>query len=172
MIILVTGLMRTGTSLLSKQLHLMGVPMGTEMRFPINGQEDWEDVIFTDKMLARLDGRDSTNKKEFIRWLRQYEKARNVVKNWGVKSPFALPFIEDIRKAFCGELKVILTSRNEADMYASLYRQPVDKLRLLDLQNQLQTALANVKFDLIIDITESWNNPEAVKIKLQELIRS
>ena len=172
MIVLVTGLMRSGTSLVAKQLHLMGVPMGTLMRFPINGQDDWEDVEFTDMMLARLSGADLSEKDDFLCRVRQYEQDRRGPHTWGVKSPFALAFVEDIREAVEDEVKVILTTRPVKDTYASVkkYEHIVD---LTGFQDQLfQSFLDGVKSDLTIDISESWTSPDTVETKLRNLIRS
>ena len=158
-VILVTGIMRTGTSLVSKQLHLMGVPMGTQMRFPINGQEDWEDVEFTDMMLARLTGRDVSDREEFMDRIWTYATGRRGPNTWGFKSPFALPFIEDIREAIAVEadLKVVLTTRPVTDTYESLKKHECSE-NMTYLQSKLLPWLDGVKFDLSIDITESWNS--------------
>ena len=95
MIILTTGLMRTGTSLVSRWLHEMNVPMGTSMRFPFpnpKGQIDFEDIEFTDMMFQRLMGTDLLSEDQFVQRIQDYEESR-LEKLWGVKSPFALPFI-------------------------------------------------------------------------------
>jgi hypothetical protein len=151
----------------------MGIPMGTYMRFPINGQEDWEDVEFTDMMYMRLMGGDATSDDEFEDVLRSYEARRaDGLDVWGIKSPFALPFVENIRAAFSGELKVVLTRRSSIGIHTSLSQQPGDTAHLINVQNKLIPLPRQTKFDLSINITESWNSPDKVRAKLLEMIRS
>ncbi len=175
MIILVTGLMRTGTSLISRQLHLMGVPMGTVMRFPLsqsNGQEDWEDVAFTDLMVNRAGQLDTRDRKAFLADIRLYADRRQKEHSiWGMKSPFALPFVKDIREVLGDDLRVVLTSRNLTQTYDSLRKQ-LCLPGIEVLQDVLLEALPGVKSDIVIDIEESWNSPETVEQKLKALIRS
>lgn len=170
MIVLVTGMMRTGTSLVAKQLHLMGVPMGTTMRFPqakANGQDDWEDIEFTDMMLNRLMGIDDSDREDFGLRVKQYELSRDGVPVWGVKSPFALPYVTALREAFEDVVKVVMTTRDIEQVYRSLDQQ---QLGLREIQYQLHSFIDKVSPDLVIDIEESWHSPSTVEQKLQELI--
>lgn len=180
MIVLVTGLMRTGTSLISKQLHLMGVPMGTEMRFPPareTGQDDWEDIKFTDLMLNHLMELDLLNNSEFSSEILSYEQGRvretggEVPVLWGVKSPFALPYIYTIKEAVDDEVKVVMTTRDIEDTYKSIKVQTDLKL-MKRIQDSLVEFNDTSKADLVIEIEESWSSPESVKLKLEQLIRS
>jgi hypothetical protein len=166
--------MRTGTSLIARQLHELGCPMGTQMRFPLmreNAQLDWEDVELTDKALAAVRG---TLKKARLKvFFNQYIRRRSQDSEfWGVKSPFLLPYV-DLFKAEAAALdkivKVILTTRDVKETFKSIKRQTQ-----LDEPIQIQKILMTYpepKADLIIEIEESWNSPETVKQKLMELIR-
>ena len=174
MIILVTGLMRTGTSLISKQLHEMGVPMGKTMRFPLmreDAQLDWEDVEFTDKCLARLKGQISQEELEqfFVRYVA--ERKAQGMDPWGVKSPFLLPFIELFKKHAGDYVKVILTTRKFDDTLASIARQ-TNLREAMELQQMLVSHAGYMWPSLIVPIEDSWDTPQLVKNKLVELIRS
>lgn len=176
MIIVVTGLMRSGTTLVSRQLHRMGVPMGTTMRFPLPTevcQEDWEDIEFTDLMLDRMTGKTADS------WLncqvRGYAQKRSVVPVWGVKSPFLLPYVNLFKEAVDDEVRVVQTRRSIPDTFESMERQLINPQTLESvkaLQRMLIPALDNVQPDLVIDIEESWASPDSVKSKLQDLLRS
>jgi len=150
--------------------------MGTTMRFPLPTevcQEDWEDIEFTDLMLARLTGKiaDSWFKVQ----IREYVEKRSVVPVWGVKSPFLLPYVTLFKEAVDDEVRVIQTRRDIADTFDSMERQlinPAELSTVMDLQHMLIPALDNVQPDLVIDIEESWASPDIVKSKLQALLRS
>jgi hypothetical protein len=91
MLTLVTGLMRTGTSPISKFLHEMGIPMGTQMRFPLLNSRahlEWEDTVLTDTLLKSIIKQEDPS--DFIR---EYIGSREAG-NWGVKSPFLLPYLD------------------------------------------------------------------------------
>jgi hypothetical protein len=180
MIVLVTGLMRTGTSLISKQLHLMGVPMGTEMRFPPareTGQDDWEDIKFTDLMLNHIMGLDLLDYRAFKSEISAYERRRvreaggEFPVLWGVKSPFALPHIDTIKEAVDDEVKVVMTTRDLEETYKSIKVQ-TDLALMKRIQDGLVEFNDTSKADLVIEIEESWSSPESVKLKLEQLIRS
>lgn len=179
--ILVVGLMRSGTSLISKQLHELGVPMGSELRFSFpgpGGQLDYEDIIFTDKCLATIKGEADIG--DLHSFFQNYARDRREqgYTIWGVKSPFVLPYV-DLFKRMVGEpVKVIRTIRNVEATYKSLERQVGTMEKQLDVngilsqmtrvQDMLRTC--TVDADLTIDITESWTSPESVRDKLIELI--
>lgn len=172
MIVIVTGLMRTGTSLVSRQLHRIGVPMGTAMRFPQaqpNGQEDWEDIEFTDFMLNAIIGHNSDD--DVLEFMEYYIEKRNAINGylWGVKSPFALPYVQLIRAA-SDRVKVIRTTRDTDDTIASLAEQ-TDLADVLEIQNILMESRPFVP-NMQIDLSESLDRPEYVKRKLLDLTRS
>lgn len=172
MIILVTGLMRTGTSLASWWLHEMGVPMGITMRFPFSnpkGQVDWEDIEFTDYMLEAVKGKHGPMARR--QFMRRYINKRSAPL-WGVKSPFLLPFVEEFKAVVDNdEVRVVLTTRDIDQTYESLTDQGVLN-ESIEVQKLLIPALSNVNPDLVIEINESWESPETVKDKLLNLIRS
>ena len=173
MIILVTGLMRTGTSLVAKQLHELGICMGTKMRFPLrreNTQLDWEDIEFTDRCLATLKGdiKRARLRLFFNRYIRQRGD-----EPWGVKSPFLLPYVDLFKTeaaALGKTVKVILTTRDEDETFKSIKRQTSSDEPIM-IQHMLLRYTEHYP-DLVVQIEDSWNDPEHVKQKLIELIRS
>lgn len=175
-IVVVVGVMRSGTSLVSRQLHRLGVPMGTTMRFPLPTsvcQEDWEDVEFTDLMLAYLT--EKMGEKEVRDRIRAYGRKRGKSAVWGVKSPFLLPYVTLFKESVEDEVRVVQTRRSIPETFESIERQliiPPAIEAVKELQRMLIPALDNVQPDLVIDIEESWASPETVKSKLQDLLRS
>lgn len=170
-IILVTGLMRSGTSLVAKQLHELGVPMGTAMRFPLmreNSQLDFEDIEFTDNCLAALQGKISTEqlKRFFSTYI--WKRGRHKI-TWGVKSPFLLPYVDLFKQMAKEPTKVILTIRPVEDTYRSIEEQTrlAGPKEIQDILVKTET----INSDLTIDIKESWNWPGRVRYKLAELIK-
>lgn len=165
--------MRTGTSLVSKQLHELGVPMGTTMRFPLareNTQLDWEDIEFTDKCLATLKGTSVRGARLKI-FFNQYIRRRGTGL-WGVKSPFLSPYIEMFKEEanhLGHKVKVILTTRDTDDTFDSIRRQ-TDSQEPIKTQYELLTYVPPAP-DLIIPIEDSWKTPELVKDKLSKLIK-
>lgn len=170
MVVIVVGLMRTGTSLVSAQLHKLGIPMGTSMRFPIpgeRGQIDYEDIELTDCCLAALKGdiRKARLRLFFNRYIKDRSKNNEI---WGVKSPFLLPYVEMFKEESPHPVKVILTRRNVDDTFESIQRQ-TSSSDPIQIQKLLMTYPEPL-VDLVVNIEESWSNPELVKQKLIELI--
>lgn len=177
MIIVVSGLMRSGTSALAQIVHELGVPMGNVMRFPQleSSQPDWEDVEFTDAMLqATIGSRENIG--EFM--LDYIEKRGSGT--WGVKSPFLLPHLKMFKTAcqLSGhDCKILMTSRNSFETIASLRTQIPDPQKFefaKNLQDRLIKArhFAWFKSDLVIDMEEMRTNRQHTKCVVKRLIRS
>jgi hypothetical protein len=180
--IVVTGLMRSGTTPLAKMLHQMGVPMGEHMRFPAMGplsHPEWEDEPLSSSLAKRLTGQ---MKPESIRGIfKQYISGRVAVHGalWGVKSPFLLPYMDQWRTAAdevgSGEVIVITTERPYADTVKSLeaqsdYMLDPDRTEfmefLMSLQERLATARDELKANCTIDIGDTWAWPRSVAARL------
>lgn len=178
MIVLVTGLMRSGTSVLAQHLHELGIPMGTEMRFPSNEKNhlEWEDTKFTDFFFQQAVNKvkDSGKIGDF---LREYIPSREG-EIWGVKSPFALPFVETFKTAaerLGHKVKIIKTHRPIYDTISSLRRLTDNDdvfYMVRTVQEKLIRCLNQVHADLTIDIKDSWLAPTDVRDRLAKLIRS
>jgi hypothetical protein len=130
MALIVTGLMRSGTSPLAMILHQAGVTMGVHMRFPTHNKLshlEWEDAWLADSLLAEIlhpreEGRVEADIESYVR-----TRARGANgKPWGVKTPFLLPFMGALKLA-CAEadepLTVVVTNRDYDDTIKSIRRQ-------------------------------------------------
>jgi hypothetical protein len=142
--------------------------MGTQMRFPLKDQLDWEDVKFTDEMLKSVMGHHT--QKQRRRFMAKYIQERASLL-WGVKSPFLLPFVEEFKELAGDEVKVVHTTRDVEETYKSIRVQTKQK-HVRRIQDLLVPSLDKVKPDLVIPIEESWESPETVKVKLKALTRS
>lgn len=126
--ILVVGQLRSGTTAVARLLHHLGCPMGSTMCFPVASAHaclDYEDYTPIHWINA---GR------PIEEWWGEYVKARTQVhadyvarglsysREWGVKSPFFLPYLPYIREN-TPDLKVILCTRGKIERGASMRRQ-------------------------------------------------
>lgn len=145
--------------------------MGTQMRFPHNdkGHFDWEDIEFTDACLHAVIGK--KNPGEFFT---EYIQKRNV-DVFGVKSPFALPYVRTFRIAaqrLGHEVKVITTARPYYDTIRSLRQQLPDDSTFkfaCTIQGKLEGSWHG-RADLTVDINETWLSPSSVREKVANLI--
>lgn len=191
--ILVTGLMRSGSSATAQMLSQMGVVMGTTMDVPPCSpfHAEWEDRAFQEPMLAgclSLDPVDTGAIREYIASRRRHlEEMRNkflVFSDWGVKTPFALPFLGEIREACesMGEpLRVILMDRPLAEAMESLHRVSwavIETERdgvmsmMFSLQHKLADALEKERdrADTVLDSKLVWSYPKCIAERLSNEI--
>jgi hypothetical protein len=146
--------------------------MGTEMRFPtnFNSHLEWEDTRFTDRCLQGI-----LNKENPGEFFTEYIQTREG-DHWGVKSPFALPFVSTFKTAaerLGHEVKIITAERPYYDTVRSLRSQISDDETFKfarTLQYRLSGSRHVVHSDLTIDITETWLSHETVNEKLAALI--
>lgn len=126
--IVVTGLLRSGTSAVAERLVRMGVVMGDRMAFPVGVlRPEWEDADLS-IFLAR--GPDPQRAREFLEEYvcRRGQQLRgwtshgcSVHREWGVKSPYLLPYLGVLRSL--GEpVRLIVTRRSIMESDASLRR--------------------------------------------------
>jgi hypothetical protein len=173
MIVAVSGLMRTGTSVLAQTLHQLGCPMGTEMRFPSHPKAhlEWEDTEFTDRCLQGV-LRDVENLGDFFH---EYIQKREG-ELWGVKSPFLYPYLSMFKTAaqrLGHEVKIITTVRPYYDTVNSLREQIGDNESFVfarTLQYKLAGYRRHAPADLVVDIKDTWLDPEGVRNQLAQLI--
>ena len=181
--IVVTGLMRSGTSPISMMLNAMGVPMGTYMRMPTANRHahcEWEDVSFTEPLYAKLIGADG----HLPAFFHDYIKRRSIPAPWGVKSPFALPFIgllADACKGLGESLTVIVSTREYADTIKSLeanaahlpqhIRRSVVK-RAIGVQERLFECIDGIPIDTVhlFPMVETVSNPEGTAARLAGIV--
>jgi hypothetical protein len=178
-VFVVTGIMRSGTSFLSRNLNELGIPMGTNMRFPDAGTPgstlDWEDADFTQKVAeAVIGGHELPDLDAYVRD-RSYTPGA-----WGIKSPMLLPFLPDFVDALerAGRTPVlIVTYRPYGETLQSLNHQLRNyRNEFLEIVFNVQRALlearqwAAERAALVIDVEHSRNEPAAVREALRVLI--
>jgi hypothetical protein len=182
--IVVTGLIRSGTSPIARMLHQMGIPMGEHMRFPMLSNAshlEWEDSPFADVLMFAI--KDKWESERVRGLLAAYIKKRTDRHGdtWGVKSPYLLPFIgdlQDIAKSMGVDMKLVTTIRPYEDTEKSIHEQVAhlveeDKASALDvllgLQSQLKTYVGQWDADLEIDIERTKRFPKSVALDLSDL---
>lgn len=176
MIYLVTGLMRSGTSFLASELHRMGVPMGSLMQFPAGDADpDWEDVAFTTTLANGLLAGEKDCRSFFSAYIRARGHGR-----WGVKSPFALPFVAQFfgaAKDGGHAVRLFLTSRSEHEAKQSLdaklaHVESAVAERVRGLQRTLAESwqAAHAVSDAVFDCDESRKSPDLVRGRLCGLV--
>lgn len=155
--------------------------MGTQMRFPEHNPKahlEWEDTEFTDRLLNAILIGEPSNSFELRSFFRQYitNRTGNL---WGVKTPFLLPYLKlfkELAEAIGYEVKTILTYREENETFKSIEEQCSHKPDMLDLVKGIQYKLITSRIerqddgDLVVDIKDTWNNPDKVKGSLKRLI--
>ena len=131
--IAVSGIMRSGTSPLALILHHMGVSMGNYLRFPTPGNDashfEWEDAALADQLVMEIPTNGDARHELPRRIIHDYVALRKrgaKGQPWGVKTPFLLPFVNELR-AVCDELDeecvLVVTKRDPREAKASLRRQ-------------------------------------------------
>lgn len=139
--VLVTGQMRSGTSLVAHLAHVFGIPMAETMSVGPGGraEPDFEDLMLLQELVRRvpLDGA-MYRTRGFRPWFRKYVKYRiKIAKHWdsvigegqtrvlGAKSPFLSFFWTDVNKVL-GSLGIaprwLITHRNQQDVNRSVVR--------------------------------------------------
>ena len=185
--IAVTGLMRSGTSPLAIMLHQMGVTMGTYLRFPLHNENahfEWEDAELADPLLALILKPKEEDTPERV--IDYYVRKRIHVmdgKPWGVKTPFLLPFLPELRSV-CEDvdepLSVAITQRDYKDTIGSIRKQ-VSHLseferggvlpRLVKIQEQLAPYWKSAAEDsTVFDFKETQESPHTVAKRLADLV--
>jgi hypothetical protein len=182
MIVCTLGMHRSGTSLASRLLNLLGVYLGPEQSV-IHGSDDnpkgyWEHqplARINDEILARFGGRwdqppafpDAWPRDPRIADLRQ--RAIQLLDNdfgtrplWGWKDPrtcFTLPFWREL----IGPMRYVLCVRNPCAMVASLYRRSgmspewAERLWLMHMQASLaHTSGQRRMFVFYEDVINDW----------------
>ncbi len=102
--IVVTGLMRSGTSPLAQMLHRMQGPFA---------HLEWEDAAISDPLAAAMIGKTEIDHEALFEEYIPTRRGR-----WGVKSPFLLPYLDlwrDVAHRRGHTVKVIVTERDYGD---------------------------------------------------------
>jgi len=183
----VSGLMRSGTSPLAMMLHQMGVTMGSHLRFPTPGNEfahfEWEDAALADQLVQEIPvGKDKTRPGRVIREYVAARKRGAKGKPWGVKTPFLLPFVADLRAACddIGEECVLVVTKRHPQAARDSLRQQMSHLsvfhsggvrpRAFKIQDALEKHWAAAADGAeIFEIDETLGHPRKVARRLAEL---
>lgn len=115
--LLLTGLMKSGTSLAARTAIDAGISMGRTMVMPTKGlAPEYEDAELTIRFSYAI----STNGSIASAVLEDYARWRaREQKTWGFKSPLALPFVPRIRAAWPGTVLVCI-ERDAAETYDAI----------------------------------------------------
>ena len=188
--IVVTGLMRSGTTPIARMLHQGGVLMGTTQLMPV-GQMDseWEDYAIQKPLVDWMFG-DNPTRTIGSRILQEYIDRRRRhtlgaaqwvqgVIGWGFKTPFVATQRGALARAaerMSEPLRWIVCQRPIGEAMKSLelrYRKTALETEwkaLFDaavaMQPIIEEALGDIK-GLRIDIRDTWDNPAAVKSKIE-----
>lgn len=170
-VIIVSGLMRSGTSFVARCLHDAGLPMGTLMAFPQSKTEpEYEDAVLAQMLAHRLvDGRRPT-----VAQLRAYVESRGP-KRWGFKSPLLLPFLRECKQALVNRpMRLILTDRDFGDTLNSIERLAPSKTvkeRMVAIQTVIRAAYDQEVADFLVDFKQIENEPERVRESLRAFLK-
>lgn len=192
-LILVTGQMRSGTSLAAEMLHFLGAPAGIMQLMPMHPtwKNEWEDAELTHKLVELFPLEDpkpnAARKEEFRDFFPQYlaNRARYIqtmdrvwnqrTGTFSMKSPLLALVLDDVREAcdeFKIELKTVVCKRNADAVLGSLERAlPEDKKAgAKKLNRLLATHIAALKPDLEVVYEDVLANPRLWAQKLQTLV--
>lgn len=192
-LILITGPMRSGTSLAAEMLHFLGAPAGVMQMMPQHPtwQSEWEDCELTTKLLELFplaDPKPTAAKKEefrqffapylhgrarFIQHMDRVWKQRTLT--FSTKSPFLALVHDDVAaccEAFRLELRTVVCKRGEDAISGSIDRAfPKDlKAGAKRLNKVIASHLASIKADVEIDYDAALSNPVLAAQRLQALV--
>jgi len=177
--IVVTGLMRSGTTPLAKMLHQMLIPMGQYMRFPLQSYAahlEWEDAPLSDPLsLALVHGEQEGFSEFFVKYIEHRREIHG--DRWGVKSPFLIPYMGEFVEAarVLGEpMKIVMAQRDYPDTIKSLNRQTEHqsvevRTEIMQLQERLMASVGTIVADMKIPLENTWSHPRMVARQLAEL---
>ncbi len=190
-LILVSGLMRSGTSAVAGMLHTMGVPMGVTMMMPVapTWRLEWEDVAAAGMLSDWASGRADRPRQRSqahalladylqcrIRETWEIDRARGLkTLAIGFKSPLLLLLWDRIRGLDVGvPITRILTTRDpaEAERSFELAMGPPDsEMRRIwaPVQERLKVARAAAGADLIVHYSRLVAAPYETAVELADL---
>lgn len=194
--LVITGLIRSGTSPLARMAHQMGIQMGNTQILPGPGIEaEYEDVELIAPLTQHVLGAIQIENFEdvFRRYIRKRRsETRNRVaifgkqhiKGWGVKSPILSLFWGDLVRAARAEgevLRVVLSYRPLSEVQKSLevfgsrvqspYREKYQE-QFGNIQTAIREARAAIKksADLEISLSETRGSPITAGRKIASLM--
>lgn len=164
-IVVVSGLMRSGTSWLARTLHDEGLPMGSLMFMPMPGTEpEYEDAALSRLCLESVVSGESPPTGTFSRYIEVRGQER-----WGVKTPLLLPFLRQWKRAVGKRgMKLILTERPLAETLESIDRRFAARSELPqvhEIQKRLWKAYPRARevADLVVPTKQIAEEPDAAR---------
>ncbi len=192
--IVVTGLLRSGTSAVAQMLHQGGVLMGTTQLMPVlGGLHEWEDHPMQHATCQWLLAGPEPEPEERIGFFTEYIQSRSddfhrkaeqmnpgVLIDWGVKTPFLAPYLREFEQAareMQQKVVFVITERAFSDTMKSLesrialYREPLRSHfteKMQAVQSRIASALAE-RLEPRIEIQDLWMRPLQAAIALRRL---
>ncbi|MGD0038764.1 MAG: sulfotransferase [Bacteroidota bacterium] len=158
--VIITGMHRSGTSLLANILQEAGVDLGTELLGPLPGNprghyEDLKFLHFMDEIVQRKglgilleeENQISTLQPNEIEYARQLINKRHNVPIWGWKDPRTCLYL-DLWEKLLPEAKHIFIYRHPLEVATSLIRRGTDIQILLDPIRGIRSWILHNKFIL------------------------
>lgn len=169
--IVVTGLPRSGTSLVTEILHReFGYQMATTIAMPRGGNWffDFEDLEINTKLASIYFSAKSPQIKRLLAkdLLFRYDHKRHSDRiPWGFKSPFMMFYLNELPSNYI----TIKTKRNELDCKASL-RKNVLRVDEFNLISTVQSAAIDIYKDVKTDIVVDVDGLDFDKLKIKEFL--
>ena len=163
-IVLITGQMRSGTSLVAAMVHHMGFQVAPIIPAPAppSWRSDWEDPGLTPKLMMR----------HGCSWGIYFERRRYLSRRTGfggriaVKSPYLALYREEIERA-CELPLWILVTRDPADRERSLAAHP--QLSETD-QLEIRLALEGLKPEIVLQYERLIEEPLTSSMALADAL--
>jgi len=190
--LVITGLMRSGTSACAELCHSLGYVMGRSMPMPRMGTNhvEWEDAdISEDLANLLLLVSDATlswnayivNRRDHCEQMRQFH-VDGIVRGWGIKSPMLAPFYDDFNKSalVVGEPVTLIAMRREFhETISSIFdigksiRDEANVKRLIDIQTVIGSHMESIyeKADIVINCEYLRSHPERVAASINDAVR-
>jgi hypothetical protein len=189
--VLVSGPMRSGTSLVASMLHHMGVPMALTVLAPQapRWQFEWEDCDLTTAAIRSFPIGETQHKQrvrsDFLTELydflhRSADVHARIADQWGqpapltvgVKMPLLLNVWDEARAIFGPRLKRVLLHRPEAATRASLAASCVPTMRdaAIKTNGALHELAAKASADLVLDYDLILADPFGAAERLGALV--
>jgi len=181
--LVITGPLRSGTSPLARMAHQMGILMGESMGMPRPGSDEleYEDYALSFALARHIAGVRpiGDTRKFFVDYVSEridhFQRmrglfGRSIVRGWGVKTPYLLPFYRQWREVlgnFDEKVRVVLCDREPIETYNSLKRSQPPKGSLepvYKMQDELYESLPlwSENADVVVSLRDTRSNPGGV----------
>lgn len=169
MIFIVTGPIRSGTSVLSRILHQMGVNMGEKFVSPPPGSGfpmEFEEYDLAKYLTTSVLGEATVEDSWFSDYaIKRFNEGCTV---WGFKSPFTAFHLDRIRDLYSRiDTVVVIKVTRDPLMTATSLKRDVSHLGLdpdyfCTMNNEIRKACANISSDMTFDYEDLVGDPQQV----------